>query len=245
MDAIEDASSRIRARLRSAPPSLPFGLCWHGCFSPPTTCAGDFKFEHYYIEPESAGTSYGQICLVDWTRTATATWRGETSTRRQRSGSNIKVRTSGRGTSGEGPPLGCRRHGAGCGRRRIAEPRDRVSGIATQASHARKRSSASSSTRNKLRARSRHPRPRWRWASRHHHHLIRRIFAGIVCRRIRRHPRVRRDIGPGVQADVAVEDIDGDGDLDVARSNAWFENGDGRGTQWMERKSTSPDWLLY
>jgi len=49
-----------------------------------------------------------------------------------------------------------------------------------------------------------------------------------------RQPWERHDIGAGVHAGVAVGDIDHDGDLDVARSNAWFENADGKGLQWSE-----------
>ena len=47
-------------------------------------------------------------------------------------------------------------------------------------------------------------------------------------------PWRRHDIGPGVHAGVATGDIDGDGDLDVARSNVWFENVDGKGIGWRE-----------
>ncbi len=49
-----------------------------------------------------------------------------------------------------------------------------------------------------------------------------------------RQPWEKHEIGAGVHAGVAIGDIDGDGDADVARSNAWFENADGKGTQWAE-----------
>ena len=47
-----------------------------------------------------------------------------------------------------------------------------------------------------------------------------------------RQPWPRHDIGGGVHAGVAAGDIDGDGDNDIARSNTWFENIDGKGTKW-------------
>jgi hypothetical protein len=48
-----------------------------------------------------------------------------------------------------------------------------------------------------------------------------------------RQPWRRHDIGPAVHAGIGVGDIDGDGDLDVVRSNMWFENADGKGTRWV------------
>jgi hypothetical protein len=49
-----------------------------------------------------------------------------------------------------------------------------------------------------------------------------------------RQPWERHDIGAGVHAGVAAGDIDGDGDLDIARSNLWFENVTGKADRWAE-----------
>ncbi len=47
-------------------------------------------------------------------------------------------------------------------------------------------------------------------------------------------PWEQHDVGPPVHAGIAVGDIDADGDLDILRSNAWFENVKGDGSQWTE-----------
>jgi hypothetical protein len=52
-----------------------------------------------------------------------------------------------------------------------------------------------------------------------------------------RQPWERHDIGPSVHAGIGVGDLDGDGDLDVVRSNLWFENADGKGTRWVVREN--------
>lgn len=48
-----------------------------------------------------------------------------------------------------------------------------------------------------------------------------------------RQPWQRIDIGSSVHAGLAAADLDGDGDLDVVRSNLWFENADGKGLRWI------------
>lgn len=48
---------------------------------------------------------------------------------------------------------------------------------------------------------------------------------------------IRHDIGEAVHGGVAPKgygDLDGDGDIDVVRTNVWFENVDGNGTEWEE-----------
>jgi hypothetical protein len=47
-------------------------------------------------------------------------------------------------------------------------------------------------------------------------------------------PWQRSDIGPAVHAGMAVGDLDGDGQMDVVRTNIWYRNTKGDGSVWEE-----------
>ncbi len=49
----------------------------------------------------------------------------------------------------------------------------------------------------------------------------------------------KTEIGESVHAGITSGDIDGDGDLDIVRSNAWFENG-GAGESWTKHVISAP-----
>ena len=52
-------------------------------------------------------------------------------------------------------------------------------------------------------------------------------------------PWERTTIGKSTHSGISTGDIDGDGDLDVVRSNVWFENTH-RGTRWTMHRMTEP-----
>ena len=52
-----------------------------------------------------------------------------------------------------------------------------------------------------------------------------------------RTPWERHDVGASVHAGIGAGDLDGDGDTDIARSNLWFENADGKGIRWVPHEN--------
>jgi hypothetical protein len=55
-----------------------------------------------------------------------------------------------------------------------------------------------------------------------------------------RKPWERHRIGPGIHGAITpagAADIDGDGDLDIARGDTWFENRDGKGLEWVPHRN--------
>jgi hypothetical protein len=55
-----------------------------------------------------------------------------------------------------------------------------------------------------------------------------------------RQPWIRHPIGPPVHGAITpngAADLDGDGDLDIIRADTWFENKDGKGTEWEAHKN--------
>ena len=54
---------------------------------------------------------------------------------------------------------------------------------------------------------------------------------------------IEHKIGGGIHGGVGphgIGDLDGDGDNDVVRGDVWFENADGKGTQWTEHADLAP-----
>ena len=55
-------------------------------------------------------------------------------------------------------------------------------------------------------------------------------------------PWTKTRIWNSVHSGLKAGDIDGDGDVDLVRSDIWLENLDGRGTEWVEHRIVGIDW---
>lgn len=47
-------------------------------------------------------------------------------------------------------------------------------------------------------------------------------------------PWIQHEIGPPVHAGASAGDVDGDGNMDIIRTNVWFQNANGDGSRWVQ-----------
>jgi hypothetical protein len=202
-----------------------------------TMLAGEFRFQHHYIDRDLPGSSYGQTCLVDVDKDGnldfvtggkdpqkTVYWfefRGPDEWVRHVIGVNHPSDVGGTSIDVDGD--GWLDHvTGGVWYRNTGRPRSEaferlVFDDALAAVHDLVAADIDGDSRLDIVTMSDKNNLRWY-----------RIPADT------RQPWEKHDIAAGVHAGVAVGDIDGDGDPDIARSNAWFENRDAKGATWIE-----------